>query len=64
MEFLNKLDEYKTGKHPFTIILEDPLSNCFIYNPKAPEEDPKIKIEIFERTKEQNDELGISDMNV
>ena len=54
----------KTGDQPFTFILDDPLSNCFIYNPNAPEDDPRIKVEIYDRTEEQNDELGINDMNV
>lgn len=54
----------KDGERPFTFILDDPLSNCFIYNPRAPEDDPQIKIEIYERTWEQNDDLGINDMVV
>lgn len=54
----------KDGERPFTFILDDPLSNCFIYNPQAPEDDPQIKIEIYERTWEQNDDLGINDMVV
>ena len=54
----------KDGERPFTFILDDPLSNCFIYNPLAPEDDPQIKIEIYERTWEQNDDLGINDMVV
>ena len=63
-DFCFKLENLKSGKKPFTLILDDPLSNCFIYNPIAPEKDPKIDIEIYERTKEQNDDLGISDMKV
>jgi len=52
---------YKDGKSfPFTIVLDDPLSNCFIYNPKAPEDDPQIEITVYERTDEQNEELGIN----
>ena len=49
---------------PFTIELDDPLSNCFIYNPLAPEDDPQIIITVYTRTAEQEDELGITDMNV
>ena len=48
----------------FTFVLDDPLSNCFIYNPNAPEDDPQIEVEVYERTWEQNEELGINDMNV
>ena len=54
----------KNGERPFTFVLDDPLSNCFIYNPIAPEDDPQIIIDIYERTWEQNEELGINDMSV
>jgi len=64
MEFLAKMEYLKTGKQPFTFVLDDPLSNCFIYNPNAPEDDPQIQIEVYERTHEQNEDLGINDMNV
>lgn len=33
MSFLNQLNLMKDGQRPFTFILDDPLSNCFIYNP-------------------------------
>lgn len=64
IEFLDKLKVLKEGAKPFTVILDDPLSNCFIYNPNAPEDDPQITVEIYERTFDQNEELGINDMNV
>jgi len=64
LSFLDKLRVLKEGNKPFTLELDDPLSNCFIYNPKAPQEDPQIRVEVYERTAEQDDELGISDMNV
>lgn len=62
--FLAKLMNLKEGNKPFTIIMDDPISNCFIYNPCAPADDPQIEIKVYERTEEQNDELGISDMVV
>jgi len=43
-DFLEKLLVLKEGKKPFTLILDDPLSNCFIYNPNAPQDDPKIHV--------------------
>ena len=65
LEFLDKLDDLKNGKNfPFTLILDDPSDNCFVYNPNAPLEDPKIVIEYYERSEEQNDDLGITHMNV
>lgn len=64
-EFMTKMKEMQEGKHfPFVIELDDPLSNCFIYNPLAPEDDPQIVVTVYKRTTEQEDELGISDMNV
>jgi len=52
LEFLAKIKELQTGDHPFTIILDDPAGNCFIYNPNAPDADPKLEIEEYERTDE------------
>lgn len=62
MEFLKKLNDLRSGEIPFTLILDDPAGNCFVYNPFAPEDDPSILIESYDRTAEQNDELGITDM--
>ena len=47
---ITKLRELKDGKKPFTLVLDDAADNCFVYNPHAPNEDPNIKIEIYERT--------------
>lgn len=57
--FCDKLDSYMTGQHPFTMILDDPMDNCWILNPFAPEEDPKIEVLVYERSQEQNEDLGI-----
>ena len=64
LEFIEKLRQLKEGNKPFTLILDDPASNCFIYNPFAPENDPKLEITVYERTWEQDEELGINDMKV
>ena len=65
LEFLGRMKDASEGKVlPITIILDDPADNCFIYNPNAPNDDPKIKVEYYERTEEQKDYLGISQMNV
>lgn len=63
-DFMARVQELKSGEKPFTLVLDDAAGNCFVYNPNAPEADPKIKIEEYERTAEQNDELGISHMDV
>ena len=63
--FLTKLDDMKAGKIlPFTLILNDPMSSCFIQNPNHPDPDPIVDIEVYERTFEQNEDLGINDMVV
>lgn len=40
MKFLDKLRDFKDFKQKFTLIFDDALSNCFIYNPFAPNDDP------------------------
>ncbi|CAJ0767428.1 11750_t:CDS:2, partial [Entrophospora sp. SA101] len=49
---------------PVTLILDDPLANSYIQNPYAPDPDPNMEIEMYERTWEQNEFLGLNDMNV
>lgn len=58
--FLDKLEKYKQGQDPFTLILDDPMDSCWIANPYHPEIDPKIEITIYERTAQQNEDLGIT----
>lgn len=63
LEFLDKMNTLREGKKlPFTIVLDDPADNCFVYNPFAPKDDPKLLIEMYERTEEQKDDLGITHM--
>lgn len=49
---------------PFTVIIDDPLANSFIQNLNAPDPDSQLEIEDYDRTEEQDNELGISDMRV
>lgn len=62
--FLSRLKEVKSGSRPFTLILDDPLSNSYLQNLYAPDPDPNMTIELYDRTEEQNDDLGLSDMKV
>ena len=64
VDFLKKLEDCKEGRIEWTLILDDPADNCFIYNPFAPKDDPQLTIEPYTRTPEQDDELGITHMNV
>lgn len=52
LEFIKKLKKLKDDFTPFTLILDDALSNCFIYNPNAPDDDPQIEVTVYERTEE------------
>jgi len=63
-EFLSKLDEVKEMKREFTLILDDPLANSYLQNLYAPDPDPNMTIEEYERTFEQNEDFGINDMVV
>lgn len=62
--FIDKLVDCKEGRMPFTLIFRDPLGNCFIQNPNHPEPDPIVTVVEYERTHEENEELGILDMKV
>lgn len=53
-----------TASIPFTVILDDPLANSYIQNLYAPDDDPNMITEIYERTHEQDEELGLNDMKV
>jgi hypothetical protein len=45
---------------PFTLEFDDPLDNCFVLNPNYPNEDPKVMVEIYKRTAEQDEDLGFN----
>ena len=63
-KFLSQLQTLNEGDTEFTVILDDPMGNCYIYSPLHPDSDPQIVEEEYERTYEQNDYLGINDMKV
>ena len=64
-DFVLKLRDLQQLKKKFTFILDDPLSNSFIF-PVGNEnqKDERLKKEEYERTFEQNEDLGINDMKV
>ncbi|RHY21444.1 hypothetical protein DYB32_009811 [Aphanomyces invadans] len=62
--WLDKLEALKHGT-PFTLIIEDPLANSFIYSPcGSAADDPDMTCESYVRTEEENDNLGLLDMKV
>ncbi|ONH76651.1 Zinc finger protein ZPR1 [Pichia kudriavzevii] len=60
--FFDNLDKAIDGKIKFTVHMTDPLSSSYIQNVYAPDPDPNMKIEQYERTHEENEELGLLDM--
>ena len=64
-EFLEKLEKMKSGEMlPFTLELDDALDNCFVLNPFYPEKDPSVVVEEYQRSNEQNEDLGLNQMKV
>lgn len=61
-EFVGRLQEIIEGKTKAHFIMDDPAGNSYLQNVYAPEEDPELRVERYERTFEQNEELGINDM--
>lgn len=61
--FFENLDIAIRGDKAFTIILTDPFASSFVQplvDPPAP--DPKITREYYQRTEEEEEELGLKDM--
>ncbi|KAH7823952.1 putative zinc finger protein [Monocercomonoides exilis] len=64
-EFLSKLEKFsRLELGPFTLIINDCLANSYIQDLYHPEPDPYLLVEDYERTHEQNEELGLLDMKV
>lgn len=60
--FFGKLDRAIKAEFPFSITLEDPLANSFVQKNVDSGEDPQITTEEYERTEEEMDDLGLTDM--
>lgn len=58
-EFVGKLEHLKLVETPFTIVFEDISGNSRVENPHAPNPDPQCSMTHFNRTQEQNHELGM-----
>ena len=56
------LHKIRDGTVPFTIDMDDPMSNSHIQNPLAPEPDPQLTVQEYPLTWKQKEELGITDM--
>lgn len=62
--WLSRLEGLKNGAEPFTLIIEDPLANSFVYSPfGSADDDPNMTAEKFTRSEYEDEVLGITDMN-
>ncbi|XP_068627212.1 zinc finger protein ZPR1 [Battus philenor] len=63
-EFLKKLQEVLEGRRAVTLVLDDPAGNSYVQSlsddPQVP--DDGLKVTRYERTYQQNEELGLNDM--
>ncbi|KAK5445191.1 nucleolar zinc-finger protein [Exophiala xenobiotica] len=60
--FFHKLNRAIKAEFPYSIILEDPLANSFVQKNVDSGDDPQIKTEEYERTEEEMEDLGLTDM--
>lgn len=61
-EFFKTLTEAIEGKKPFTLVMDDPLAGSYVQSLTAPEKDPQIEVEDYERTEEEEEHLGLRDI--
>lgn len=60
--FFEKLNAAIKAEFPYSITLEDPLANSFVQLNVDSGEDPQVKTEEYERTEEEMEDLGLTDM--
>ena len=60
--FFAKLDQALAAEISYTIELEDPLASSYVQSYTAPDPDPQIRVEEYERTEAEEEELGLADM--
>ncbi|KAI5451399.1 nucleolar zinc-finger protein [Naganishia albida] len=61
-KFLGDMKAVMSASRPFTLIMDDPVANSYLQNLYAPDPDPNMEVTVYDRTDEQNEELGLSDM--
>ena len=61
--FFDGIGDAINGEKKFTIILRDPLASSYIQNLCQPDDDPQIETKDYERTVEEEEDLGLTDMN-
>ena len=61
-DFFTSLTNAIEGRSPFTLVLEDPLASSYVQSLTAPEPDPQIETVEYERTAEEEEDLGLNDI--
>ncbi|KAF2363719.1 Zinc finger ZPR1-type [Trinorchestia longiramus] len=56
------IDQIISGEFKATFIMDDPTGNSYLQNVYAPDPDPCLEITEYERTFQQNEELGLNDI--
>lgn len=62
--FFARLDAAIKGELKFTMVLEDPMANSYIQNIFEPAPDPRLTVEDYTRSEEENEDLGLTDIKV
>ncbi|VDO09492.1 unnamed protein product [Brugia timori] len=60
--FLDNFEQILLLRKKVHLILDDPTGNSYIQSLNAPMDDNRLRKEFYDRTNEQNDELGLNDM--
>ncbi|KAF2217247.1 hypothetical protein CERZMDRAFT_109019 [Cercospora zeae-maydis SCOH1-5] len=60
--FFSLLEDAIEGRKDFTLVLEDPLAGSYVQSLTAPEPDPKLTLEDYTRTEEEEEDLGLRDI--
>ncbi|KAG9397117.1 ZPR1 zinc-finger domain [Carpediemonas membranifera] len=63
LQVVATLGEFISGR-PFTLVIDDPVSNSYVQDIYVPDPDPQMTVETYTRSTEQDDELGLLDMRV
>jgi zinc finger protein len=61
--FIASMESMRKAEIPWTLILDDPLGHSYLQSvTDVPEDDPRLTAEKYTRTEEQNNDLGITDL--
>lgn len=63
-ELVKALDDIMAGRRQCSLVVDDPLGNSYVQSLYAPDPDPQITEEEYERTFDQNEEFGLNDIKV